>query len=111
MHSCGKINAIIDRLIKIGLDVLNLQQPRALGIEDIGQHFRGHICFESLCDIQQTLPYKGAKEIEEEALLLIKHWTTFKGGFILSDYGQGEAIGVNVEKKKIMLEKHVRETE
>ncbi len=104
MHSCGKINAIVGRLIEIGLDVLNLQQPRALGIEEIGRQFGGHICFESLCDIQQTLPYKGTKEIKEEALLLIKHWTTSKGGFILSDYGQGEAIGVDIEKKKIMLD-------
>jgi hypothetical protein len=28
--------SIIEDLIKIGLDVINLQQPRALGIEDAG---------------------------------------------------------------------------
>jgi len=30
MHSCGKINEIIQDLIDIGLDVINLQQPRVL---------------------------------------------------------------------------------
>jgi uroporphyrinogen decarboxylase len=43
MHTCGKVNAIIEGLIEIGLDVINLQQPRALGIEEIGARFRGRI--------------------------------------------------------------------
>jgi uroporphyrinogen decarboxylase len=65
MHSCGKINALLGRLIEIGLDVIDLQQPRALGIEEIGREFRGRICFESLCDIQHTLPFKEADEIRK----------------------------------------------
>jgi len=104
MHSCGKVNGIIESLIDIGLDVINLQQPRALGIEEIGQQFRGRICFESLCDIQHTLPFKGAEEIREEAHLLLERWSTSDGGFILSDYGDGTAIGVELEKKQIMLD-------
>ncbi|HEY66571.1 MAG TPA: hypothetical protein G4O02_18635 [Caldilineae bacterium] len=104
MHTCGRVNDIIDSLIEIGLDVINLQQPRALGIEEIGQRFRGRICFESLCDIQATLPFKGADEIREEARLLLEHWSTPAGGFILSDYGDGAAIGVPLEKKEIMLQ-------
>ena len=104
MHSCGRINAILDRLIDLGVDVINLQQPRALGIEEIGQAFRGRICFESLCDIQRTLPFQGAEAIREEAQLLLEHWATPEGGFILSDYGDGQAIGVDVEKKQMMLD-------
>jgi hypothetical protein len=103
MHSCGKINAILDSLVAIGVDVLNLQQPRALGIEQVGQHMRGRVCFESLCDIQRTLPFKAAADIREEAQLLLEHWSTPDGGFILSDYGDGQAIGVPLEKKEIML--------
>jgi hypothetical protein len=104
MHSCGKINAILDRLIEAGVDVINLQQPRALGIEEIGQRFRGRICFESLCDIQHTLPFKSSDEIRKEARTLLDHWSTPGGGFILSDYGDGNAIGVSTETKQIMLE-------
>jgi len=103
MHSCGKVNEIIGPLIEIGLDVINLQQPRALGIEEIGGQFAGKICFESLCDIQATLPFRGAEEIEEEARLLLERWGTPHGGFILSDYGDGEAIGVPLWKKEAML--------
>lgn len=104
MHSCGKVNAILESLIEVGLDVINLQQPRALGVEEIGRQFRGRICFESLCDIQHTLPFKGADEIRQEARLLLQHWAVPEGGFILSDYGDGQAIGVELEKKRIMLD-------
>jgi hypothetical protein len=104
MHSCGKVNAIIESLISIGVNVINLQQPCALGIEDVGRAFRGRICFESLCDIQATLPWKDAAAIQDEARLLLKEWATERGGFILSDYGDGQAIGVPLEKKQIMLD-------
>jgi uroporphyrinogen-III decarboxylase len=108
MHSCGKVNAIVESLISIGLNVINLQQPRALGIEEMGEQFRGRICFESLCDIQATLPWQGAAEIQDEAKLLLADWGTPSGGFILSDYGDGEAIGVPIEKKQVMLDAFLR---
>jgi uroporphyrinogen decarboxylase len=104
MHSCGKVNEIIGPLIEIGLNVINLQQPRALGIEEVGKQFAGKICFESLCDIQATLPFKEADAIREEAGLLLEHWGTDEGGFVLSDYGDGEAIGVPLWKKQVMLD-------
>jgi uroporphyrinogen decarboxylase len=104
MHSCGKVNDLVEPLIEIGCDAINLQQPRALGIEEMGARYRGRICFVTLCDIQATLPFKGAPEIREEAALLLEHWGTPAGGFVLSDYGDGEAIGVPLEKKHIMLD-------
>jgi uroporphyrinogen decarboxylase len=104
MHSCGRINDLIEPLIGIGLDVIEIQQPRALGIEEIGRRYRGRICFASLCDIQATLPFKSDAEIREEARLLLESWATPQGGFILADYGDGEAIGVPLERKRVMLE-------
>jgi uroporphyrinogen decarboxylase len=104
MHSCGHVNEIIGDLIEIGLNVINLQQPRALGIEEIGQRYAGKICFQSLCDIQRTLPFEDAAAIHDEARLLLKCWGTDTGGFILSDYGDGDAIGVPIEKKRIMFD-------
>jgi hypothetical protein len=104
MHSCGRINNILESLIDIGLDIIEPQQPRALGIEEIGRQFRGRICFASLCDIQHTLPFKDADAIREEAQLLLRSWATPQGGFILIDYGAGHAIGVDMEKKQVMLD-------
>ena len=108
MHSCGKVNGIMESLIDIGVDVLNLQQPRALGIEEIGRQFAGRVCFSSTCDIQHTLPFQGAAEIDAEAKLLLDCWGTERGGFILSEYGDGRAIGVSDEKKRLMLDAFLR---
>ena len=104
LHSCGKINKFIPDLIDLGVDVLNLLQPRVLGIEEIGKNFAGKVCFNSLCDIQRTLPFETADVIVEEAHSLIENWGTDSGGFILSDYGDDEAISVAPEKKRIMYD-------
>jgi hypothetical protein len=104
MHSCGKVNDIIAPLIDIGCNVINLQQPRALGIEEVGLHFAGKICFQSLCDIQHTLPMKSDAEIRAEAKLLLDCWATDDGGFVLADYGDGRAIGVPDSKKRVMFD-------
>ena len=104
MHSCGYVNEIIEPLIEIGCNVLNLQQPRALGIEEIGKRFAGLVCFETNCDIQHTLPFKSNEEIEEEVRLLVNCWGTEKGGFILGNYGDISAIGTKAESIGVMFE-------
>jgi uroporphyrinogen-III decarboxylase len=104
MHSCGKVNDIIGDIIEIGGNVMDLQQPRALGIEEIGRKYAGKLCFQSLCDIQATIPFKDTHEIEAEAKLLLDTWATDKGGFIFADYGDDAAIGATPEKKKIMFD-------
>lgn len=104
MHSCGRVNAIIPSLIEIGVDVLNLQQPRALGIEEIGRAFAGKVGFSSLCDIQKTLPNGSPSEIREEARLLLDRSSTPQGGFVLCDYGDGNAIGAPDSQRQITLE-------
>jgi hypothetical protein len=104
MHSCGRINDLLDGLIQAGVDVIELQQPRVLGIQEIGDKFCGRVCFASLCDIQQVLPTKNDDEIQAEAKLLLERWSTPQGGFILIDTIDSEAIGINLEKKKVMVD-------
>jgi hypothetical protein len=103
LHSCGKLNEVIPLFIEAGLEDINLQQPKALGIKEIGKKLAGKICFTSLCDIQHTLPVGDKKAIEKEAELLLKKWATPKGGFIFSDYGDGAAIGVPDTTKRVMF--------
>jgi hypothetical protein len=78
-----RMNAILEDLVELGLDVVNFQQPRVNGIEEIGRQFRGRLCFESSADIQATLPAKSPDEIKEEARLLLEQWASPQGGFIL----------------------------
>jgi hypothetical protein len=102
VHSCGKVNEIVQGYIEAGVDVVNLQQPRALGIEEMGRRYRGRITFESLSDIQASLPTGSAERIEADARALSEHWMTRRGGFVLSDYGDGTAIGASPQAKMIM---------
>jgi uroporphyrinogen-III decarboxylase len=103
MHSCGKINKSISILIEAGVDVLNMQQPVTNGIDEIGRGFAGQVCFETLCDIQRTLPKADRTEIESQAVRLMHIWGTSQGGFILGDYGDENAIGTAPETKQYML--------
>ena len=111
VHSCGKVNEIIQGYIDAGVDAVNLQQPRALGIEEIGRRYRGKITFESLADIQATLPKAKKDLIVRDADDLAKHWMSPKGGFVFSDYGDGEAIGTPAETKLIMYNEFSRVSE
>ncbi len=104
MHSCGRINDLIPLLIDAGVDVLNMQQPRTNDIEEIGRRFSGKVAFETLCDIQTTLPIGNVRLIAEEAKELMNTWGTPEGGFILGDYGDAEAIGVTPDVKEPMLQ-------
>jgi len=111
VHSCGKINEIIEGFIEAGVDVVNLQQPRALGIPEIGERYRGRITFESLSDIQASLPSGRSELIESDALEMAEHWMTKQGGFVLSDYGDGKAIGASDEAKLTMYRAFSRVSE
>lgn len=104
LHTCGKVNEYIEEWIEVGLDTIELQQPRALGIEEIGRRYRGRICFSAPVDIQATLPRGDKEEIRQEAKLLLETWGTAQGGFIASDYGSEQAIGVTRESTQAMFD-------
>jgi uroporphyrinogen decarboxylase len=99
LHSCGRVNAFVGDLIEIGLNVINLQQPRTVGIAEIGSEYAGRICFESIVDIQSTYPRGTREEINAEAAELLARWNTPAGGFIASDYNDAEAIGTTIERR------------
>lgn len=108
MHSCGKINALIPQLIECGVNALNMFQPVTNGIEEIGREFAGKVCFYTCCDIQKTLVTGSMEQIRQEAKMLIDHWGTENGGFILVDYGNHEEIGSTPEKSRVMYDAFMR---
>ena len=108
LHSCGKINNFMEDFIDLGIRVLNLQQPCVLDIEVFGKQYAGRICFATLCDIQHTLPFKSIPEIKEEAALLCRCWATTRGGLILMDDDNGEALGISMEKRQAMMAEFVK---
>ena len=103
LHSCGRINDFVPFFIDAGVDVMNMQQPLAYGIVEIGERFAGKVCFLSTVDIQATLPGGNAERVIAEAGMLVKQWSTADGGFIVFNYGNSEGIGTSDEITKTMF--------
>lgn len=104
LHSCGKVNEFVPKFIEDGADVLNMQQPQAYGIEELGRAFAGKVCFLTTVDIQATLPREDPEAVRAEARELVKHWSTPQGGFIVFNYGDSEGIGVGDEIAEVMFQ-------
>jgi len=107
-HSCGKINELVPHMIEAGADVLNMQQPRCYGIEEIGRLFAGKVAFLTTVDIQATLPRGEDAAVREEAGLLVRHWSTSEGGLIVFNYGDPAALGVKPQTAEVMFDAFVR---
>lgn len=103
LHSCGRVNELVPLFIEAGIDVLNMQQPRCYGIEELGRRFAGKVAFLTTVDIQATLPAGQPDAIREEADLLVKHWSTPAGGLIVFNYGDPEALAVKPEMADVMF--------
>jgi len=108
LHSCGRINDFVPRLIELGVDVLNMQQPRAYGLVEFGRRFGGQACFLTTVDIQSTLPRGVERDIREEARLLVQNWSTPQGGFIVFNYGNEESLAVRPEMTLAMFDEFVQ---
>lgn len=104
LHSCGRINDLVERFIAAGVDVMNMQQPRAYGIEELGRRYRGRIAFLATVDIQATLPLGNPALVRREAHELMENWSVPEGGFIVFNYGDGEGINVGKDMTSVMFE-------
>jgi uroporphyrinogen decarboxylase len=108
LHTCGRVNAFVPYFLDLGIDVLNMQQPRAYGIEELGRQFAGKVCFLTTADIQATMPSGDLEAIRAEVRALVEHWATPRGGFIVFNYGYDEAIGAAPEATAAMFREFAR---
>jgi len=102
LHSCGKINDFLPPLIDAGLDVINIHQPQACGIQEIGRRFSGHICFLETADVQKTLPVGDPEQIRAEVRCLVEELSTPEGGFIVYTCRFPEAVGADEKAVETM---------
>lgn len=108
LHSCGRINELVPRLVELGVDVLNMQQPKAYDLEAFGDQFHGTVCFLTTVDIQATLPRGVEADVRAEARELVHHWSTPAGGLIVFNYGDGQALGVPDRITRTMFDEFVK---
>jgi len=104
-HCCGQILDIIPDLIEIGVDVLQLDQPRLMGVERLVNEFGGRICFWNTVDIQWSPhPDVTLDELRAEVAHMVEAFGRFNGGFIARQYPQPWDIGMPREKHQAIYE-------
>ncbi len=104
-HCCGQILDIIPDLIEIGVDVLQLDQPRLMGVDHLADEFGGKICFWNTVDIQWSPdPEVTLDELRAEVKHMVGAFDRFGGGFIARQYPQPWDIGMPREKHQAIYE-------
>ena len=68
MHSCGSVRKFIPRLIELGLDILDVVQPTAAGmdIRELAREYGHQLCFAGSICVQSTLPAGTVDDVRRE---------------------------------------------
>lgn len=104
-HCCGQIMDIIPDLIEIGMDVLQIDQPRLLSADRLASEFGGKICFWNTVDIQWSPhPDVTLDEVRADVRHMVEAFARFNGGFIARQYPQPRDIGMPREKHQAIYE-------
>ncbi|MBC8545646.1 hypothetical protein H8711_01670 [Clostridiaceae bacterium NSJ-31] len=82
-HSCGNLQAVVDDLVEIGLDVLNPIQPMAMNPAEFKKRFGSKVTMYGTLDVQQVMPFGSPEDVRNEVKKLI-HDCAPGGGYILS---------------------------
>ena len=71
MHCCGSCRALIPRFIDLGLDILEVVQVDAAGmdIRELHRNFYGKIAFCGSISVQKTLPFGAQEDVIREVEL------------------------------------------
>ena len=83
LHSCGNIEAILDDLVEMGLDVLNPVQPECMDIYRLKDRYGTDLTFWGGISTQQTLPYGTPDEVRAEVAEVVSYMSQ-GGGYITS---------------------------
>jgi len=80
LHCCGKIDPLIEPLIKWGLDAIELDSPRMSGYTDLSP-YRGRIMMWGCVNIQSVYTLGTPDEVEREVWHMIRNLGSKDGGF------------------------------
>ncbi len=71
IHSCGKVDEILDDLIDIGVNIFNPFQPEVMDVFEVFERCRGRLAFAGGLGIQSVLPHGTPEEVREATQRLI----------------------------------------
>ncbi|MBN2451495.1 MAG: hypothetical protein JXR77_13975, partial [Lentisphaeria bacterium] len=102
IHSCGKIDILIPRLIEMGVDVLNPLQSECMDVPWIKATYGDRLAFWGGINTQQVLPFGTPDEVRAEARRF-KAMMRKGGGYILAP-AQDIQVDVPIENVLALLE-------
>ena len=82
IHCCGKVDALFDDLVSIGLNCFNPFQPEVMDVWSLLPRYRGRLTFHGGLSTQRTLPYGTVEAVRDETRRLLDLGKD--GGYILS---------------------------
>ena len=86
-HICGAVADLIPELIDLGVDVLQLDQPRLVGHEVLATRFGGKVCFWNTIDTQWAVAGpRSPADLHAEASAMIRPFADLPGGLMLRHY-------------------------
>ena len=84
LHSCGNIEMFLPEFIEIGLDVIHPIQKYTMDEKEIAEKYGDKICILAGFDVQQTIPFGTAEDVENEVHYLRKTFERPEGRFMLT---------------------------
>lgn len=102
LHCDGNLNAVLDDLIKTGIDVLHpIQRKAHMDIAEIKEKYGNRICLMGNVDATGTLPLGSEEEIINETKQCISIAAPGGGHILASDHS---LTGISLERAKIMFD-------
>ncbi len=82
-HSDGNITAIMDDLVRAGLDVLNPVQPECLDVDTLHRQYGRQLTFHGLIGTQSTMPFGTPQSVRARVREVIEKYGQ-NGGLIIA---------------------------
>ena len=108
LHSCGYILPFLKEMVKIGLNVIQMDQQENIGLEILDREVGGKVAFWCPVDIQQTMIQGSLEDIRQYVKKMIYHLGRFNGGLISMYYTSPNVIN-HTEEKLLMMSQAFRE--
>lgn len=87
LHSCGRVQALVDDMIDAGIDTFQFDQPELSGVTYWAETYEDKASFYCPVDIQKVLPTGDRETIERAAKHMAETFAQHGGALIAKDYG------------------------
>jgi len=82
IHSCGKVDEILDDLVEIGVNLFNPFQPEVTDVPAVFAEYHGRLAFWGGISTQRLLPYATVEEVERQVDTLLEMGKN--GGYVIA---------------------------